>query len=207
MKKLTLFIFIFAYLSLKPVFSQQAYKLTIKQSPALTITVFDTINAILGDVVNLDTFFHVEGDISYNRQWKFWNGSLLQTVDNPVFTIASDGVFYLTVNNENGCAILDSITLNVSTEENYLQSIHVYPNPNVGTFTIKISDCLPGFSFEIFNSLGVKLLDRTLDCYNDDYSETIIMPSRRSGLYILLVKKGNKIIYMQKIIILDNQKL
>jgi hypothetical protein len=180
-KKLIIFILALVFLSSKTAFNQEAFKLSLKQLPPLTITISEAINATVGEVVNLDTWFQVEGGISYNRVWKFRHGSLLLTINNPIFTITSDGIFYLTVINGNGCTVLDSIILNIVTDVGDIypykdnpQTIHVYPNPNTGTFDIKISDCQPGFSVEIINSLGVQLLSIVLDCNNDEYSGTII---------------------------------
>jgi hypothetical protein len=210
LKKFLIFTIIVALFSFENAFNQQVYRLSINQPPPLTITISEEINATVGEVFNLDTWFHVEGDISYDRIWKFWDGSLLQTIDNPVFTVTSDGVFYLTVINEKGCTALDSIAINIITglddklsDDDNRNYIHVYPNPNTGTFDITISDCQPGFSIEIINSLGVQLFNRMLDCNNNEFSERIVMPYRKSGTYYLLVKKGGKIIYRQKVIILN----
>ncbi len=209
MKKLIIFTLTIALFSLKAAFNQEVFKLTIIQPPPLTITISGAIDATEGEVVNLDTLFHVEGDISYVREWKFNDGVQLQTIDNPILTLTNNGVFYLTVIDENGCTVFDSIALNVATnienmhsDQNNLQSIHIYPNPNSGTFDILISDCLPGCSVQIINSLGVQLLNRNLDCNNSEYLGTIILPTREPGMYFLLVKKDKKIIYKQKVIIL-----
>jgi hypothetical protein len=207
-KKLIIFILALTFLSSRTAFNQEAFKLTLKQLPPLTITISEAINTTAGEVVNLDTLFHVVGGVSFYRVWKFRHGLLLQTVDNPVFKVTSDGVFYLTVINGSGCSVLDSIALNIVTgikdippDMDNRQSIHVYPNPNTGTFDITISDCKPGSSVEIINSLGVKLLNKTLDCNYNEYSGRIVMPAGESGTYYLIVKTGNKIIYRQKVII------
>jgi hypothetical protein len=207
-KKFLIFILIIALYSFKPAYNQQVYKLTVRQH--LTITIPKVITAPAGEVVNLDTLYHIEGDISYDREWQFWNGALLQKVDNPIFTLTKDGVFYLTIIDENGCIAIDSIAMdiimgikNIYADKDNRHSIHVFPNPNTGTFYISISDCLPGYSVQIINSLGVQFLDKTLDCNNNEYSGTIMMPDKKSGIYYLLVKKGNEIIYRQKVIIVN----
>jgi len=208
-KKLIFFFITLTFVSSKPAFSQEAFKVGLNQLPPLIITISEEINAAIGKVVNLDTCFHVEGDLSYYRMWMFWDGVNYSAIDDPILTLPSTGVFYLTVIDENWCTTIDTITLSVIThqEDIYIdkennQSIRVYPNPNTGSFDILISDCQQGYSIHIFSSLGVQLLNRSLDCNNNEYSGKIIMPTREPGLYFLLVKQGNKNVYSQKVIIL-----
>lgn len=189
--------------------SQEVFELKIVQPPRLSLTVSDTINASKGEVVDLDTLFHVEGDISYVREWNFNNGVQTQTIENPIYTIAENGVFYLTVIDENECTYLDSIALYIATglnefltNKDNLHNIQVYPNPNSGTFDILISDCLPGFYVRVFNSLGIQFLDKYLDCNIGDHAEKIVLPNPESGIYFILVEKDSQIIYKQKVIIL-----
>lgn len=210
MKKLILGTLIISLFGLKPASGQQAFRLNLKQLPPLVITIFEEINATVGEVVNLDTWFNVEGDIPYNRQWKFREGLQLITINNPLYTITGDGVFYLIVTNENGCTVLDSVALNIITgieeinlDHDKSQSIRVYPNPNSGTFNINISDCTQGYSVEIINSVGVRILYKILGCNNNEYYGTVGIPEGESGTYYLLVKKDNIIIYRQKVILLN----
>lgn len=208
MNKIIILIVAFAFLNSKTAFNQEAFKLNLKQPPLLIITISEELNATQGQIINLDTLFKITGYVSYTREWKFRDGSLLQTVNNPLLTLTKSGVFYLTVINENGCSVTDSIVFNLATDiedvynNMYQRLIHVYPNPNSGTFDIVISDCQPGFNVEVINSSGVRLLKKDLNCNNNEYSETIMIPSVESGTYFLLVKKENMIIYRQKIIIL-----
>jgi hypothetical protein len=208
MKKLFIFILALTFLNAETAYNQETFKLSLKQPPLLIIAISEELNATLGQVINLDTLFSVAGSVSYTREWKFWDGSLLQTINNPVLTLSKNGVFYLSVTNENGCTALDSFAFNLATGTEDIdigrnrQSIHVYPNPNTGTFDIKISDCQQGYSVDIINSLGVQLLNKTLDCNNNEYSGMIMIPDSKSGTYYLLIKQNNKIIYRQKVIIL-----
>jgi len=210
MKKLLLFALIISIYSLRPAFNQQAYKLTVKQPKPLTIIITKTVKAAVGEVVNLDSLFVVSGSISYYRIWQFWNGSQLQDIYDPLFTVPGNGAFYLTVTSyEDGCSATDTIALNIVTgikdispDNSNRQRIHIYPNPNNGTFNVKIPDCKPGLSFEIVNSLGVRLLGKNLNCNNNEYSGTITMPDGESGTCYFLVKNYKRIIYRQKVIIL-----
>jgi hypothetical protein len=102
MKKIVLLTFTVFLISLTPGFTQNAYKVTVKQPPPLSITIPEEVNGTIGEIVNLDSWFHVEGSGSYSRIWKFSDGSLVHTIDNPVYTILGSGIFYLTVTSEHG---------------------------------------------------------------------------------------------------------
>ncbi len=208
MKKLILIALAIILFSLKPAFNQEVFKLTITQPSPLTYTISGSLEAEEGEIIDLDTLFHVEGDKTYIQEWKFSNGAQQQTINNSIFTLTENGVFYLTIIDENGCSYFDSISLNVVTDigdifpDNPL-NIQVYPNPNKGTFEILIPDCLPGYSIHVINSIGVQVLNKNLECNNSEYLETIVLPPGVSGLYYLLIKKDKKIIYKQKVIIVN----
>jgi hypothetical protein len=209
MKKIILLVLTLTLLSLKPALNQQVYKLTVKQPPPLSIIIPEEVNIAVAEVVNLDNWLSVEGDASFVREWKFNNGTTIQTIDNPLYTISVGGLFYITVTNEFGCTILDSIVLDIVTgleeirpDPNNRQQIHVYPNPNTGEFDVVISDCQPGYYLELVNSAGVQILSRMLDCNNNDYLGTIRVPSVNPGVYYLLIKHAGQLIYRQKVIIL-----
>lgn len=210
MKRLFIVILVTALFGIETSFSQEVYQLSVIQPPLLSLTVSGPLSVDEGVEINLDTLFLVVGEISYVREWKFNDGVQIQSIDNPILTLTENGVFHLTIIDENGCTTIDSISLNVITGLEDLQSdqenllnIQVYPNPNTGTFDILIPDCLPGYSIQILNSVGVQILNRNLECNTRDYNETIILPRKEPGMYYLLVKKNKKILYKQKVIILN----
>lgn len=209
MKKIVLLTLTVVLISLKPGLTQRAYKLTVNQPPPLSITIAEEVDGTVGEMVNLDSWFHVEGSGIYTRIWKFNDGSMVQPIDNPEYTIQGSGKFYLTVTNEYGCTALDSIVLNIVTgiddinyERDKSHSIRIYPNPNTGEFDVVISDCQPGYYLELLNSAGVQILSGILQCNNNDYMGTIKVPSVDPGIYFLLVKLTGKLIFRQKVIIL-----
>jgi hypothetical protein len=208
MRKFILFAFAITLFSVKTAFNQQLYRLHISQPPPITITLAESINAPVGTVVNLDTLFHVQGDITYQREWKFRDEEQWETIDNPILTLNKKGVFYLTITDRNGCKTNDSVAYDVATGigNNYTYpnqpSIQVYPNPNTGTFDINISECLPGFSLQLINSIGVQLLNQTLNCNKNEYATSITIPGGHPGIYYLIVKNNNTLIYSQKVILL-----
>jgi hypothetical protein len=217
MKKLIFFVLTIFFFSLKPAYNQQAYWLGIQPPPFILIDFYpdDTIYRTgdeIGEEVNLDDLFTVYSQgIEYTRQWKFRQGSLVTVIEDPLITITGNGVFYLTVINDYGCSFYDSIYLYIQTTTNTKdikydrgnsQTVRVYPNPNLGTFDITLSECQQGYTVEMINSTGVQLLNQKLECRNNEYSGTIIMPAVRSGIYYVLVKKDNTIIYRKKVIIL-----
>lgn len=209
MKRILLFALIVALPGLKAAFSQEVFRLNINQPPPLIVTVSGSIDATVGETINLDTLFVVEGDVYYSREWKFWDGSLLESVDDPVITLTENGVLYLTVIDENSCTAVDSVSVNLATgigpvftDRDPGQPVRVFPNPNTGSFDIIISDCLPGYSIEIINPLGIRLLNMLLDCNNNEYSSTIMIPSGKPGIYFLLIRHNREIVYSQRVVIL-----
>ena len=208
MKKLLLYSIIIALFSLKTATGQQVFKLNIKQPQPITYNISNAISADEGEVINLDTIFRVEGDISYFHEWSFYDGIQNHTIENPLLTLTTNGVLHLTIIDENGCTSIDSVVLSVITDVDDIPfnldnkpNIQVYPNPNDGTFEIHISDCLPGYLIQVINSLGIQLLNKKIECNNTEYLVTIVIPNKKPGNYFLLVKKDNKTIYRHKVIV------
>lgn len=207
MRNLLIFFLIIALFCFKTAYGQQVFKLNIEQPLPFTYNICKVVSANEGEVINLDTLLHVEGDISYFYEWSFYDSVQTHAIDNSLLTLTTNGVLYLTIIDENGCTTIDSVVISVITDigdiplDSYAQNIQVYPNPNSGTFEILVPKCLPGSSVQVINSLGVLLLNKNLECNNREYLGTIIIPDNESGIYFLLVKKDNKTIYRHKVIV------
>ncbi|MBE0674148.1 MAG: T9SS type A sorting domain-containing protein [Bacteroidales bacterium] len=210
MKIILLFSLILALSGLRTSYSQEVFKLNINQPPPLIVNAYGSMDATVGERINLDTLFVVEGDVYYSREWKFWDGLLLESVNDPVFTLTCNGVFYLTVVDANSCTAFDSVSVTIATGimpvfyDRDPGTVDVFPNPNTGSFDFVISDCQPGYSIEIINSLGIIVLNMPLDCNNDEYSSTITMLSGKPGIFLLLIKHNGEIVYRQKVVVLNH---
>lgn len=212
MIKLITFFVIIALVGLKTAFNQEVFKLTIVQPSPLTITLTDSIVFDAGEKINLDTMIHVKGDISFASEWEFDDGLQLYTIENPLLTMEVNhtGTYYLKVVDENNCTAIDSIFIRVKSgtgeilsESDYLRSVRVYPNPNTGSFDILIPECLPDYTIQVINAIGLQILNKALDCNGNEYREIITLPAENPGIYFLLVKKGSQIVYRQKIILFN----
>lgn len=91
----------------------------------------------------------------------FYEGSLLPSASGSIFIASQNGKYKVEVEDANGCMaqsaefILSGLGL---TEKNNL-SLLIYPNPNKGTFKIKLenSEITTQVSIAIFNGLGQKM--------------------------------------------------
>jgi len=78
-------------------------------------------------------------------------------------------------------------TLGVPTINNPKPQVAVYPNPNNGTFTLSVSNINAACNVEIYNILGEKVYDATLNQVQGD--NTIDINSQSNGIYLYRVLK------------------
>jgi hypothetical protein len=189
---------------------QESFKLDIQQPPPPTIHLSDGIYATAGSVIDLDALFVVEGSLSYEHQWSFWDGSVLQPIANALHTLSNSGVFHLTVVDEHGCtfqgsiAYFDATHIGKTAPENLNDAIQVYPNPNRGAFNIVIRDCLPGYAIQVVNLLGMEVLHVNLEEFvSAEYAATLYIPGERPGVYFLLVRQYREVVFTRKIVIMS----
>jgi hypothetical protein len=189
--------------------SQEAFKVNVHQPAPFTIQLTREVDAMSGAIVDLDGLFEVEGNTDYYRVWTFWDGMSSQAIDDPLYTVTGDGFFCIYVVNENQCSVLDTVILNLITgidgiyEKNRSQYIDIYPNPNSGTFNLKINNCEPGYSIEVINTLGVHLLSKSLDCKTDQLMGPVSFTLSKPGIYYLIIRDQGKIVISKKVIILN----
>jgi len=75
-------------------------------------------------------------------------------------------------------------------------SIHIFPNPGNGIFTVTSGDLQNYTAIEIYNSVGV--LVKKQEVTSD---QTIVnIEEAATGIYIIQVSKNNGVVYTSKII-------
>ncbi|TLX73735.1 T9SS type A sorting domain-containing protein [Labilibacter sediminis] len=190
-------------------YSQEIFKLNITQSPLLNITLPEVLDVTIGQSVNLDTVYTIDGELAYNSHLEFWDGEHTHTLENPIYTVVSDGSFYLTIIDENGCTFNDTISLQNAThidgnleQSNTQPNIRIYPSPCYGTFTVSLIGCQSDYSIHIFNSLGIKVLNRMLECAGDKFSGLFTIQPYRPGIYFIQIKQNKRTVHVSKIVIL-----
>lgn len=211
MKRIILFSLVILFFTPGLVFPQELFTLTIDQPPVLILSISENIYTEQGVVIDLDTLYSVEGEISYVSEWKFFNGIETQVLDNPIVNITVEGIIYLSLIDENECTTMDSVAISfgnptgeIPKQIDNLYRLEVYPNPNTGEFELVIPDCRPFYSIQVYNSLGIRIYSVHPDCQKGEHRELIVLPADMTGMYLLVVKRNRNIIYKQKIIVYRN---
>ncbi|MCK4638469.1 MAG: T9SS type A sorting domain-containing protein, partial [Bacteroidales bacterium] len=127
-----------------------------------------------------------------------------------VFNAASYGIgitdVSVIVTDENGCKAESAVSVNVEEcagiEELDNLNIGIYPNPNNGTFTLKLNSSeINKINYRIVNSIGNVLFKVKDVQINGEYENTIDLSDYSEGIYFLIIenKKGiiNKKIVIQ----------
>ena len=105
----------------------------------------------------------------------------------------------VTVTDENGCEAEATVSVNVEEcagiEELYNLNIGIYPNPNNGTFTLKLNSSeINKINYRIVNSIGNVLFKVKDIQINGEYENTIDLSDYSEGIYFLIIESKNGII-------------
>jgi uncharacterized repeat protein (TIGR01451 family) len=145
---------------------------------------------------NGDTLFATEGFAYYT--W-YLDGEILTTTTAQNYIIPQiDGDYMVQITENQGACITESetITFIVNRLENRYQrfeknSLNIYPNPANSHLTISSKQLAKGEKVEIFNAMGVKMLDASIPQHDKSGgSVEIDISSLAKGIY--LVKVGNE---------------
>lgn len=79
--------------------------------------------------------------------------------------------------------------------------IHIYPNPNAGSFTVRIDGNTQEIvETDVFNVLGEEVFTSKAENVNGSYSKEIMLNTTAKGIYTVRIKAGSRM-YHKKVIV------
>lgn len=133
----------------------------------------------------------------------FRNGLQIPGINNDSLTLNTlneDDSIYAVVKSSNPCALsvetksnVIYIEIGLSVNMIYLGNLHVYPNPNNGSFNIAASDIQhTQVNIEIFNATGQRVYAKQALPVNNTINEHINIPEVANGIYLLRISADGK---------------
>lgn len=166
----------------------------VNNLPVASITT--NTNVCVGANINLSG----SGGVAYNWQGpnNFNASSANQTIANV--TSVSQGYYILTVTDINNCKKSDSVFVSVSPCTKIFESndsnfgIDIHPNPTFNTLYLHSENKnLSDYSLTIINSIGQKVIV-------EKNASQINVNHLSNGIYIVLVERGDKTIFLKKFV-------
>jgi len=141
--------------------------------------------------------YNVNGGTSpYSYEWTDADDNVISTTQNlPSFTTAADaGTYNLTVTDDNGCSVTQSIIVNGIGELGQEYFITLYPNPTTGAFLINIAG-MKGekMSYNVVDANGRIVLAKELGNVNGTRTESVDMSGAAAGLYNVQFNIGTQV--------------
>ena len=144
-------------------------------------------------------------DTSLNYLWLFGDGNQ-STEQIPTHTYEMPGMYtaQLIITNECGSdtssQAINLIIDNVSEEE-WLESVLLFPNPNGGDFSIEIrGPASETLVFRVLNILGQQFYEGNANFQSGLLQEQIHLPSKAAGVYLLEIKSDTRLSYRKFIV-------
>ncbi len=138
--------------------------------------------------------------------WDFGDGSSSND-ENPTHIYGQSGNYTVSLVANNNCGTTSSsvtftiILTGIDDINNSESNLSIYPNPNIGNFTIYFSSNEKGkIELEIFDILGQKLWNEIVDSYDNNYVKEIDIKSHSAGIYYLRISTNERI-YNRKFIV------
>jgi hypothetical protein len=131
--------------------------------------------------INGNVFITFLTGVSY--QW-YLNGNAINGAINNLYTANQSGTYKLCVTDSNGCFnCSDSLVFNFTgiSSNNLSQFVNLYPNPNDGTFQIKLKSFIANDVVQIINTLGQIVYEEKISNTN----QLTIQSELEQGVYYL----------------------
>jgi hypothetical protein len=159
-----------------------------------------SISGLSNDNINSDpggnTPYTVSGGTSpYSYEWVLGNTLISTTQDLPDLTQSSQqGTYVLTVTDNNGCEITQSIIITGVSELNSEYSISVNPNPTQGMLVMNLSG-LNGerTSYKLLDASSRIVVEKQLGGVAGERIERMDITKEAAGIYYLQIIVGNQV--------------
>ncbi len=163
-----------------------------------------TVNPIIPAPVITNTGNTLFSNTPQGNQWYF-QGTLISGATSQIYVAIQEG-YYWDVVTVNGCSSDTSnhkLIIITSVDNHSAYAINVIPVPNKGQFDILITtDSEETFSITIYNSLGVKIYEKTNVVVNGSLKKEIDLRPLPGGIYNVIFE--NKLNQIVKRIIVNN---
>jgi hypothetical protein len=161
-----------------------------------------TVNPIPPAPVITAAGYVLSSDAPAGNQW-YVNGVLIYGATSQTYTVNVTGEYWDVVT-LNGCISAESNHISImftGINEPQTGTISVYPNPNDGIFTVKISSLTQeSFNISVVNDIGVKIMEINQIVANGNIEKNIDLRSIPCGIYSLVIR-NNESIVVKKIVV------
>ncbi|MCB0533806.1 MAG: T9SS type A sorting domain-containing protein [Saprospiraceae bacterium] len=140
--------------------------------------------------------------------WDFGDGMTSTDLD-PTHAYTQPGVYAVSMIATNPCGNssvqynvqIDSVTTGVYGPDSWLDWFVLYPNPNLGTFTVEMRGAPQGeITCQLYNALGQLVKTETLNFDTGILNHTFVYPELPSAVYMLEIRAGLKT-HLEKVLI------
>jgi PKD repeat protein len=141
--------------------------------------------------------------------WEFGDGNT-STEENPTHTFTQPGSYIVELTADNNCAahIFQQVVTvfgaaSETHEDNWLESFRLYPNPNVGTFTVEMLGQARGngeIEFILYDALGQLVKREEADFRTGNLVQVFQYGDLPAGLYTLAIQNGKEVKFAKVVI-------
>lgn len=163
-------------------------------SPVASFT-FESAGSIIGFT---NTSSGVDSSTTY--AWDFGDGAT-DSIANPAHFYNSNDTFIVSLTVTNGCGsstATDTIFITtVGIEEDMLNNVSIYPNPNRGEFEVSFENLdLEDLRLTLISIDGKQVYTKEVGRIMGNYTESIKLPSTlASGIYVLQIQSDEALVY------------
>ncbi|WP_430900002.1 MULTISPECIES: S8 family serine peptidase [unclassified Paraflavitalea] len=142
--------------------------------------------------------------VAGSYQW-YQNGTLIIGANNQTYTATSSGTYKVVVSDAAGCSLTSneiSLTITAVTEiDGSTITLKATPNPSNGVFNVSFEMKKKGTTVvSLLNATGQELYEKSYPDFIGKYNETLTVPGKSKGIYLLKIQQGDRI-YLKKVIV------